>query len=234
MDVTLPALHQEAIVSRDEIYSSARKAKAAAYPRKDSSGRLLKENFCVPFILTSMGGLCQEGHDFLRLCKKRNKGATLRLLDVLATQHAKWTARRIRRALFGQSLVDFSGSSWSSIKIHKSRDSDTALVVNKGKAKVSRMVREFSQTAAEDTQPHQPAQDCPSLVPGMSQYSESQEFSEVGTAADRMSLSTSAANNTEFSQSIVGVGPSRPVTPPNSDRAQESTNCNRNFSPASK
>ena len=56
---------------------------------------------------TGMGGLCQEGHDFLRLCKKRNKGATLRLLDVLVTQHAKWTARRIRRALFGQSLVDF-------------------------------------------------------------------------------------------------------------------------------
>ena len=80
LDVTLPALHQEAILSRDEVYSSARKAKAAAYPRKDSSGRLLNENFCVPFILTSMGGLCQEGHDFLRLCKKRNKRTTLRCL----------------------------------------------------------------------------------------------------------------------------------------------------------
>jgi len=51
-DVILPAIHQEAIASRDEVYQTARKAKQAAYPRKDSSGRLLNENFCVlvPFI----------------------------------------------------------------------------------------------------------------------------------------------------------------------------------------
>jgi hypothetical protein len=173
LDVTLPALHQEAIVSRDEVYNSARKAKAAAYPRKDSSGRLLNESFCVPFILTSMGGLCQEGHDFLRLCKKRNKGATLRLLDVLVTQHARWTARRIRRALFGQSLIDFAGSSWSSIKIHKSTSEPT--MENRRKAEVSRLTREFSQAAAVND-----AQQC--LVPGMSQYSVSQEFSQVEDA----------------------------------------------------
>ena len=172
LDVTLPALHQEAILSRDEVYSSARKAKAAAYPRKDSSGRLLNENFCVPFILTSMGGLCREGHDFLRLCKKRNKSATLHLLDVLVTQHARWTARRIRRALFGQSLVDFSGSSWSSVKIHKSAAEPTQ--VNRRKAKVSRMTREFSEVvAAEDTQPYQKASNCNSPVPQVSQYADS-------------------------------------------------------------
>ena len=108
LDVTLPALHQEAITSREEIYENARQVKAKAYPRKDSSGRLLSENFCVPFILTSMGGLCDEGHDFLRLCRKRNKGATMHLLDVLVTQHAKWTAKRVRRGLFGQSIVDFT------------------------------------------------------------------------------------------------------------------------------
>ena len=89
LDVTLPALHQEAVTSREEIYENARKLKAKAYPRKDSSGRLLSENACVPFILTSMGGLCDEGHDFLRLCKKRNRGATMHLLDVLVTQHAR-------------------------------------------------------------------------------------------------------------------------------------------------
>merc|ERR1712139_304295 len=143
LDVTLPALHQEAILSREEVYSSARKAKAAAYPRKDSSGRLLTENFCVPFILTSMGGLCKEGHDFLRLCKKRNRTATLRLLDVLATQPAKWTARRIRRALFGQSLVDFSGSTWSCIKIRGSELEPKP--VNRRKQQTSRMSQEFSQ-----------------------------------------------------------------------------------------
>ena len=50
LDVTLPALHQEGILSREEVYSSARKATVAAYPRKDSSGRLLSENFaCLLF-----------------------------------------------------------------------------------------------------------------------------------------------------------------------------------------
>ena len=119
LDVTLPVLHQEAITSREEVYDNARQLKAKAYPRKDSNGRLLNESFCLPFILTSMGGLCEEGHEFLRLCKKRNKGATLHLLDVLATQHAMWTAKRIRRCLFGQSLVDFSTRSWSSIQLRE-------------------------------------------------------------------------------------------------------------------
>ena len=80
------------------------------------------------------------------------------------TQHARWTARRIRRALFGQSLVDFSGSSWSSVKIHKSAAEPTQ--VNRRKAKVSRMTREFSQNVTvEDT--------CHSPVPQMSQYADS-------------------------------------------------------------
>ena len=81
----------------------------------------------------------------MRLCKKRNKSATLRLLDVLATQHVKWTARRIRRALFGQSLVDFSGPSWSSIKLRA--DVPEPKLVNRRKKKLSetRMMREFSQ-----------------------------------------------------------------------------------------
>ena len=136
-----------------------------------------------------MGGLCKEGHDFLRLCKKRNKGATLRLLDVLVTQHARWTARRIRRALFGQSLVDFASSSWSSVKIHKSASEPT--MENKRKAQVSRLTRELSQAEAVTG-----AQ--PSLVPGMSQYSDSQEFSQVedgiGSADD---LSSGPVNSTK-------------------------------------
>ena len=164
------------------MYSAARKAKAAAYPRKDSSGRLLTQSFCVPFILTSMGGLCKEGHDFLRLCKKRNKSATLRLLDVLVTQHAKWTARRIRRALFGQSLVDFSGPTWSCIKIHKSTSEPK--VVNRNKKQVSRMAQEFSQTVREEDAESCPdAQSCHNFVPGMSQYRE--DFHEVAASPQR-------------------------------------------------
>ena len=50
-----------------------------------------------------MGGLCDEGHEFLRLCRKRSPDKTKHLIDVLVTQHAKWIASRLRRALFGQS-----------------------------------------------------------------------------------------------------------------------------------
>jgi hypothetical protein len=63
LDVTLPALRQAAVTSREQVYEKARQAtKAKTYPRKDSSGRLLNERFCIPFILTSMGGLSDEGH----------------------------------------------------------------------------------------------------------------------------------------------------------------------------
>ena len=213
-----PSVGDLSIFSREEVYSSARKAKAAAYPRKDSAGRLVNENFCVPFILTSMGGLCKEGHDFLRLCKKRNKGATLRLLDVLVAQHAKWTARRIRRALFGQSLLNFSGSSWSSVKIHKSTPEPTQ--VNRRKTNVSRMTREFSEAAAKKDV------ECVSshnLVPHMSQYQDSdvnREFSKAGTLPGGVSLSTSAAHQVEHSQSL--------------DWTQESIYSNEDFSPTGK
>ena len=142
LDVTLPALHQEAITSREEIYEKARKLKAEAYPRKDSAGRLLNESFCLPFILTSMGGLCEERHEFLRLCKKRNKGATMHLLDVLVTQHAKWTAKRIRRGLFGQALVDFSTDSWSSIQLQESAPQQK----KKQSRRTPRILRNFAQS----------------------------------------------------------------------------------------
>ena len=47
------------------------------------------------------------------------------------------------------------------------------------KAQVSRLVREFSQAVKEtDVQPCQGPENCHSLVPGMSQYGESQEFSD--------------------------------------------------------
>ena len=73
---------------------------------------------CLPFILTSMGGLRSEGHEFLRLCRKRNPVKAELLLDVLVTQHSRWTARRVHRALFGQTLIDFSGDSWTCLTTH--------------------------------------------------------------------------------------------------------------------
>ena len=200
LDVTLPALHQEAITSREEIYENARKLKAKAYPRKDAAGRLLNESFCLPFILTSMGGLCEEGHEFLRLCKKRNKGATMHLLDVLVTQHALWTAKRIRRGLFGQALVDFSTESWSSIQLQESASQQK----RKQPKKTPRILRNFAQSrivAGEEVD----------MVPGMSQYGESQEFSQVGIAVE---------NDDDLPQPM--------------DWEQESTESNTDFSPTTK
>ena len=115
-----------------------------------------------------MGGLCEEGHEFLRLCKKRNKGATAHLLDVLVTQHAKWTAKRIRRGLFGQSLVDFSTASWSSIQLKESTYSNKSQQTRVQPKKTPRLLRSFAQSrvVSEKNSKAQP------LVPGMSQYSD--------------------------------------------------------------
>ena len=41
------------------------------------------------------------------------------MMDVLITQHAKWTARRVKRALFGQCLVNLSTNDWSRIPLDK-------------------------------------------------------------------------------------------------------------------
>ena len=194
----MPALHQEAITSREEIYNNARQLKAKAYPRKDSNGRLLNESFCLPFILTSMGGLCEEGHDFLRLCKKRNKGSTLHLLDVLVTQHAKWTAKRVRRGLLGQSLVDFSTESWSSIQLQESAKGDASEQKITVPKKTPRLLRNFAQSRVVGPKNHESL----SHVPGMSQYSDSQDVDMDAGNADpgSLSFSTSAASKKKVPQ----------------------------------
>ena len=132
-------MHKEAGASREEIFENARKIKAKEYPRKDASGRLLIESACLPFILSSMGGLCKEGHEFLKICKKKDKAATLRMIDVLVTQHSKWTARAVRRALFGQSIVDFTANPW--VGIHSERNFREERVQEKTKEKQSRLER---------------------------------------------------------------------------------------------
>ena len=129
LDVTLPALFQDSAGSREEVYNGARKAKANAYPHKDSEGRRINPSPCLPFILTSMGGLCSEGHEFIRLCRSREQAAADHMIDVLVTQHSRWTARRFHRALFGQSLIDFGGDSWSCVSSQA------------GKAKISNRCR---------------------------------------------------------------------------------------------
>ena len=86
----------------------------------------------------------KEGHEFLRLCKKRNRGATLHLLDVLVTLHAKWTAKRICRGLFGQSLVDFSTESWASIHLKESAKGRGSEQKRTQPKKTPRILRSFA------------------------------------------------------------------------------------------
>ena len=84
------------------------------------------------------------------MCKERNKGATLHLLDVLVTQHAKWTAKRVRRGLFGQSIVDFSTDSWSSIQLQESAKSNQSQSTTKQAKKTPRVLRSFAQARIQD------------------------------------------------------------------------------------
>ena len=132
LDINLPALFQQAASSGDDVYKNARKAKAKEYPLKDSEGRRNNPSPCLPFILTSMGGLCAEGHAFLKICRERNPDKADLLLDVLVTQHARWTARRNHSALFGQSLIDFSGESWT---CHSNESTTNSKISNRCKHK---------------------------------------------------------------------------------------------------
>ena len=94
--------------------------------------------------------LCDEGHIFLRLCKKRNKCATLHILDVLVTQRAKWTAKRVRRGLFRQSIVDFSTGSWSSIQLPEFAKSNPSQSATKQAKKTPRVLRSFAQARIQE------------------------------------------------------------------------------------
>ena len=145
-----------------------------------------------------MGGLCDEGRDFLRLCKKRNKGATMHLLDVLVTQHAKWTAKRVRRGLLGQSIVDFSTASWSAIQLKESTKDSASQQHKAPPKKTPRLLRSFAKAGdAVKSKRSLP------LVPGMSQYGDSQDVDmDVGFAQNPSSLSfsTDAASQKKVPQ----------------------------------
>ena len=108
----------------------------------------------MPFILTSVGGLCSQGHAFLKFCRDRNPDKVDLLLDVLVTQHSRWTARRIHRALFGQSLIDFSGESWT---CHSNESTTNSKISNRCKHKshacqthiLSDFTRQFSNSNSQ-------------------------------------------------------------------------------------
>ena len=78
------------------------------------------------------------------------------MIYVLVTQHSKWTAKRVRRALFGQSIVDFSVDPWIGRKSRK--DSERTEVRQKAKKTPSRIQREFSQSQSQASQTQRESQ----------------------------------------------------------------------------
>ena len=80
------------------------------------------------------------------------------MVDVLVTQHSKWTAKRVRRALFGQSLVDFDADPWVGVDNQEKSSCNKKAVKKKSQNKQSRLEKSFSQvdssqatTAADST-----------------------------------------------------------------------------------
>ena len=78
------------------------------------------------------------------------------MMDVLITQHARWTARRIKRALFGQCLIDFSSDSWSRVSLdNDAQHSKQKRCINLPHKSIPRLVRQFSSYSVFDDSPNQ-------------------------------------------------------------------------------
>ena len=87
----------------------------------------------------------------------------MHLLDVLFFQHAKWTAKRVRRGLFGQSIVGFTITSWSGIQLKESTNDTASQQQIVQPKKTPRLLRSFATAWVV-------ARGKSSLVPGVSLY----------------------------------------------------------------
>ena len=83
LDVTLPALHQEAITSREEVFNNARNFKSQSElissqrcPRSSPHRELLST-----FDSLEYGGLVKGLHEFIKICKKKNLKATPKMIE---------------------------------------------------------------------------------------------------------------------------------------------------------
>ena len=114
--------------------------------------------------------------------------------EVRAKQHAKWTAKRIRRGLFGQSLVDFSTASWSSIQLKDSAFSPASQQKREQPKKTPRILRSFAQSRVVAERERE-CKDTPSFR-GMSFDSDDIDM-DAGTAefTGSLSFSTNAVHN---------------------------------------
>ena len=127
----------------------------------------------------------------------------MHLLDVLVTQHAKWTANRIRRGLFGQALVDFSAAHWSSIQLQDSARCPTSQKEKRPPKKTPRLLRSFAQTRVI-------SKSTDSVVPGMNLYDDGDvDVGTVSEDADSVSFSTPSVNFEESAETSISATANR-------------------------
>ena len=148
-----------------------------------------------------MGGLCSEGHEFLRICKKRDPVKAAHLVDVLVTQHARWTARKLRRALFGQSLVDFSGEAWTS----GTEPKVPSKISHRGKGKKKSQGTNIHESFTRQFEVREAGggvSEVGSSVPPSSSLVQNGEFSTSEFSCESESLQSSENSSQELPQSI--------------------------------
>ena len=91
------------------------------------------------------------------------------MIDVLVTQHSKWTVKRIRRSLFGQSNVDFDADPWISVSSPEEDTCQKKVIKKKKQDKQSRLEKAFSQSQADSSQTVAIADSTPHMVVDSSQ-----------------------------------------------------------------
>ena len=79
------------------------------------------------------------------MCRNREGAKAELMVDVLVTQHSRWTARRIHRALFGQSLINFEGESWNCVSSRAGKSTISNRCKNKHCAMGTHILSRFSQ-----------------------------------------------------------------------------------------
>ena len=99
IDVTIRAIHQQNLKTRNAVVQKAVKDKMHAMPSRDEHGRRVICATVVPFVMTSMGSIDKHAHGFLRTCRARNPDRAEHMMNLISVQHAKWIAHRLRRCL---------------------------------------------------------------------------------------------------------------------------------------
>jgi len=118
VDITLPAPHQGAPKS-ETISTRRQKCWGQTIPPQRPLRLLTNSSVCVPFIITSMGGLCREGHELLhfawtKMWKRDIIWWTCSLRNTLNGHHVASKDR-----IFGPTLMYFSTDVWSRIFIDR-------------------------------------------------------------------------------------------------------------------